>query len=484
MDNTEILKPEFQELRDIPKKTTAKPTIKAELLQLLNAIEPVDFHDLADLQDNEKIKVSDYQVITVEQLLELAENQNLGLAKNNGFLFVYTGKSWAELNKDELTYFLGLAAERYGVPQRRAKHYKFRKEVFEQFMASSYFPQPERNNRTLVNFNNGTLEINPENGSTELKEHNRNDFLTYVLPFNYDPDATAPKWQSFLDEVLPETELQRLLAEVVAQSFIPNEILKTEKVGVLHGSGSNGKGVVFEVISKLLGKENIASYSLEALTDRNGYYRAMIANKLLNFASEINTNLEISTFKALASGEPIDARLPYGAPMQIENYARLIFSCNRLPSTTERTHAFFRRFIIIPFNVQIPDSKQDRKLSAKIINSELPGVLNWVLEGLQRLLSNEDFTYSETSKQALGDYKLESDSVAMFLTENEYIPSNEHWILLKNLYSDYKTFCAEDGFKAVGKPRFRKLLKEKNYLVERTRRGYEVHAYTTKSELA
>ncbi len=80
---------------------------------------------------------------------------------------------------------------------------------------------------------------------------------------------------------------------------------------------------------KILGKENISNYSLESLGDQ--YYRAMLANKLLNYSSEISNRLQAEKFKQLTSGEPIEARLPYGQPMTLTNYAKLAFNTNELP---------------------------------------------------------------------------------------------------------------------------------------------------------
>src|SRR5690554_8092599 len=127
----------------------------------------------------------------------------------------------------------------------------------------------------------------------------------------------------------------------------------------------------------------------------------MVANKLVNYASEINGKLEASIFKQLVSGEPVDARLPYGEPFTLTNYAKLIFNCNELPKVVENSHSFFRRFLILTFGVTIPEEEQDSQLAHKIIESELPGVLNWVLGGLDRLLRQRRFTKSDAVNKAL-----------------------------------------------------------------------------------
>src|SRR5699024_11433451 len=112
--------------------------------------------------------------------------------------------------------------------------------------------------------------------------------------------------------------------------------LKLEKALLLYGSGRNGKSVLYDILNALLGKENFSSYTLQDLTDQSGYYRAMIANKLVNYASEINNKLEANFFKQLVSGEEVSARLPYGQPMQLRQYAKLIFNANELPRDVEQ----------------------------------------------------------------------------------------------------------------------------------------------------
>ena len=78
---------------------------------------------------------------------------------------------------------------------------------------------------------------------------------------------------------------------------------------------------------------------------------------MVNYASELNRGLEADTFKQLISGEPIEARLPYGQPFTLTDYAKFIFNCNELPTEVEHTHAFFRRFLIVPFPVTIPEAE-------------------------------------------------------------------------------------------------------------------------------
>jgi putative DNA primase/helicase len=238
-----------------------------------------------------------------------------------------------------------------------------------QFMADKYLSTPKINkDNVLINLQNGTFEITPK--KTHLRDFDRKDFITHQLPFKYEPEATAPLFQNYLDEVLPDIEKQRVFAEYCGYIFVKPSVLKLEKMLILYGTGANGKSVFFEILNALLGTENISNYSLQSLTNDNGYFRAKIGNKLVNYASEINGKLETDIFKQMASGEPIEARLPYGEPFILNEYAKLIFNCNELPKDVEHTDAYFRRFLIVGFDVTIPESKQDKELHKKIINNE------------------------------------------------------------------------------------------------------------------
>jgi putative DNA primase/helicase len=432
--------------------------------ELLYKMEPVDFRQLTGLPENEKLRNNHFQIVIIEYILELAESYNWGICRNHDFIYLYNGCYWSLVDVEELKTFLGVAAERVGVDQFKAKHFSFRDQLFKQFLALANLPKPEQTSETiLINLKNGTFEISPSDNF--LRPFNRQDFLTYQLPFEYRPQASAPLFEKYLEEVMPDMSRQLILAEYLGYIFIRTSTLKLEKTLLLYGGGANGKSVFYEIVRHLLGEQNTSEYSLQSLTNENGYYRAMIANKLVNYASEINGKLETSRFKQLVSGEPVEARLPYGNPFTLTQYAKLIFNCNELPRDVEYTNAFFRRFLIVPFDVTIPEAKQDKQLAQKIIAKELSGIFNWVLDGLHRLLRQQGFTYNETVRVAVEQYEVESDSVKLFIQENGYKASPDSYILIKTLYIGYKNFCVEEGCIPVKKTNFRKRLS--NYEMKR-----------------
>ena len=451
--------------------STLKSIPHNKILQhLLEQVVSIDFEALANPGNSEKFKLitKHYLIISIENILKLAEKKNWGLCKNHDFIYLYNGTFWNEIEKETFQKFLGEAAELMGVAIFSARHYQFREQLFKQFLSTAYLPTPENyKDLVLINLLNGTYEISPQ--QRKLRPFCTTDFITYQLPFEYNPKAKAPIFEAYLNRVLPDKERQMVLAEYMGYVFIKHgsNTLKEEKALILYGTGANGKSVFFEIVNAMLGAENVSSYSLQSLTNSNGYFRAKLATILVNYASEINGNLEASIFKQLVSGEPVEARLPYGEPFILKQYAKLIFNCNELPKDVEHTNAYFRRFLIIPFDVTIPEHEQDKNLHTKIIENELSGVFNWVLEGLNRLLTQRRFSYCQAAQKALEQFKIESNSVQMFMNEHEFKSSSTNHRLIKELYLDYKAFCIDDGMSPFKKTNFIKQLKALGYVVDR-----------------
>jgi putative DNA primase/helicase len=429
-----------------------------------------------------KVKRSEMKVLIIYEILQWAQANNWALCKQGGFYYLYNGAYWETLTEDDVKHFLSECAAKLGTKQVLAKECQFVDDLYRQFLFSAHLQPPEfAPDRVLINLQNGTFEVTTER--QELRTINNSDFLSYQLPFWYDAGATAPIFRKYLDRVLPDKTAQAVLSEYAGYLFIRHgNGLKFEKCLILYGNGANGKSVFFEVLTALLGRENVSTYPLSDLTDKTGYYRAEIANKLLNYASEISKEMNCDLFKKLASGEAFTARSPYGRPFEVRNYAKMIFNANELPKDTEQTNAFFRRFIIIPFDITIPMEEQDRELHRKIIAGELAGVFNWVLDGLKRLLSNKKFTDCTAIDETLKQYRTESDSVQMFIDENNYQPSNTERMPLKELYQQYRAFCCEDGYRACSNRTFSDRLRAKGFDVSRIGSGRIIYVRQCNNE--
>ena len=445
----------------------------------------VDFREILNIPEEDEKRViskKEYLVITIDTLLANTRRLNVGLTLNNGIFYLYNGEYWKSFEVDTIKVFLGDFARIIGVNEYDAKFYQFKDDLLKQLSSASI--QNFRNKRddlVVINLLNGTFEISAER--QELREFSRDDFMTYQLPFSYDPNAIAPMFEKYLNEVLIDKTVQRVVSEYLGYIFVRNNTLKLEKVAFFYGDGANGKSVMFEIITALLQPENVSTYSIESLTDSTGYYRANIVDKLVNYSSEMSAKVGNSAiFKALASGEPLEVRSPYKEPYSAVDYARLIFNSNNLPSDVEQTEGFFRRFLIIPFDVTIPPENQDKQLSQKIISKELSGVFNWILEGLKRLLEQKKFSSSEKIEFAVKQFRRESDSVALFLEDGLYYSDVDHKMLLKNIYYQYKFFCVTNGYRAVSNKTLKKRLEKLDYQIEKVSKGVVVYINSEISE--
>lgn len=315
-------------------------------------------------------------------------------------IYCYTGKCWERISDIDLKAFLKEAYCKICGNTVQASQREVIEGLFKQFpytVLSSGTTQA----KDKVNFLNCTLDLNTE----KPMPHSYYDYFRYVLPYAYNPNARCPMFMKYLDEVLPEKDAQNVLAEYIGWIFLPD--LKLEKVLFLYGAGCNGKSVFVDIIEALLGRDNVSHESLSDMCGDSGdRSRANLAGKLLNTCSDVSPNaFSGDIFKRIASGEPISTRLLYKDVVTLTGYAKMMFCLNELPKTKDNSKGYFRRFLIVPFNVQIPKSRIDPKLAQKIISTELPGIMNWALEGRARLVRQQGFSDSPICDRELEKYR-------------------------------------------------------------------------------
>ncbi|MEO8947316.1 MAG: phage/plasmid primase, P4 family [Mucilaginibacter sp.] len=513
-DNKKIIIPENTDLNNLsiePKvveniiddKTLMGRAIQNEptLKKILDNITPLDFVDIAskgrasllrkkmfDTKDQtlkEKLEkeIKGYEpdedsknVIVMEGLLNVANDLGTGLIMTNSTSYFYNGHYWERIHVNVLANFLGSVAEKTGIPWLKARQHKMQDKLLKQFTTTAAFKEPEiKDGEIKINLLDGTYCINhnKEGELGELRTAKKEDFFKYQLPFGHDPRAQAKLFIKYLNQVLPDVSAQMVLMEYIAYIFTK---MKLEKTLFLYGLGANGKSVFFEIITALLGESNVSHYPMDRLLDPNGYTRAMIENKLVNYCPELGGIKDIQLFKRLSSGEPVDARLPYGEPFILKNYGKLIFNTNDLPQA-EQTEAFFRRPIIIHFNQTIPESERDINLAKKIIDTELSGIFNIVLKSLDRLVKQGGFTKSAFIDEQLLNYKKESNSVAQFLENEQWVKSSTNNIALKDFYPHYVFYCKHMGLIPVGSSKFSSRLRMLGYKVDKAKQGGYFHVW-------
>jgi putative DNA primase/helicase len=345
----------------------------------------------------------------------------LDLKVFNKEIFFYNGKYWQNITEERFTSFLSNVADKMGLKELVYEHHTFGTDLIKQFTHKNFAQCIIDTNITCINLQNGTFKF--RKGKGKLYSHNKQDNLHYVLPFDYLPEASCSLFDSYLNYCLPDEEKRMVIQEYLGYVFTPNEVCNLEKCLLLFGEGSNGKSVLYRVVNAILGIENISSYSIPQLTDKQKgeYYVVNLQNKLLNYCSDTKGAFDdTGVFKQLVSGERVTGRHPAGRPTEFVNNTKFIFNVNTLPTTPENVYGFYRRFEIIDFNVTIEEEKKDRQLPTKIIDNELSGVFNWILSGLERLLQNKKLTDCKANDEALERFKIKSNNVLEFIIDEGF----------------------------------------------------------------
>lgn len=291
-----------------------------------------------------------------------------------------------------------------------------------------------------------------------LLDHDPAALTTIGIPVTYDPKAICPLIDQFLHQVVPE-DCVDLLYEMLGYCLIPDT--KYQKAFMLTGSGSNGKSTFLELAEAFIGSANMANVPLQEL-DENRFKRANLYGKLVNIFADLDAKaLQTSTyFKTIASGDRIDAERKFGAPFDFKPFARLLFSANEIPRSSDRSHAYYRRWIIIPFPNKFEKDQCDPDLLKKLtIPEELSGLLNAALAGLYRLEARRGFAEPGSAQAAMDIYKRANDSVLSFAAE--CLDAGPHLQEGKSIvYSAYKTYCDESNLRAASSIRFNERLLE------------------------
>lgn len=310
--------------------------------------------------------------------------------------------------------------------------------------------KPEELNQypELLNLENGML-----NWITgELIEHDPKYMSTIRIPVVYNPEATCPEIDKFLNDVI-YPDCIPIIEEFAGYCLVPDT--RFEKALMLTGSGANGKSTFIKLIIALIGKSNVSNIPLQELAD-NRFKRAELFGKLVNCFADLSTKeIENSSyFKTVVSGDEIDAERKHKDPFSFRPFARLIFSANEIPRARDKTYAYYRRWLIIPFPNQFDENKADKGLLARLTTpEELSGFLNKALAGLRRLFVNEQFSSSPTVESALDSYKTANDSIAAFVSDCCMLDPGM-FVSKQSIYEAYKKYCADAGYGAVSNRKF------------------------------
>jgi P4 family phage/plasmid primase-like protien len=305
-------------------------------------------------------------------------------------------------------------------------------EVVRAVARQSMVRRTELNPQGYLNLANGVLRL----GSKDLIRHSPALRFTFKLPTRFVSRADCPRFRQFLEEVVPREKDRREIQKVFGYCFVPGNPYQIAHAFV--GPGNNGKSTLIRVLTALLGPENVSAETLQSLESR--FSSAKLYGKLLNAFADLPSNplAQTSTFKMLTGGDQVRAELKFGAIFYFTNSAKLVFSANELPQVDDRTKAFWRRWQLIRFDQDFT-GREDRHL-LEDLTGELPGILNWALEGLGLLKAEDGFDPDLSGEGLKAEWQRRSDSLGWFAKEGvETDPVG--WIAKEDFYEAYAEFC-------------------------------------------
>jgi len=324
----------------------------------------------------------------------------------------------------------------------------------------------------VVSMKNGIINIDEIVNAMEkglplpaIRPHTPDLFTTVRVSYAYDPTATCPKFETYLEGVQPKAENREML-QMLAGLLLTSD-MSYNVAFFIYGESGTGKTVFMDVLESLIGEANCCCVPLAFFAEKFG--TADLTEKKANLCDEapvIPENGKFgdieSVFKAVTNGRPINVQRKGVEPWTARATAHCVFTSNNLPILTDRSNGLWERMRIITFNVKIRGTdRQDQHLIDKL-KEEMPGILNWALRGLVKLHAltshqQEKKTFPQCDEGAvlLAKMREDSDREQKFLREETKAATPDKFLGALNMYDTYKKWILDRGYYPVGYDKFR-----------------------------
>lgn len=322
--------------------------------------------------------------------------------------------------------------------------------------------------------------LNTENGYVDLTSgilHNHDIYKMFSKQTNaeFTDKVDAPEWESFLNQIFNnDQDLIHYIQKAVGYSLTGS--VKEQVMFFLYGNGRNGKSVFIDTIADLLGNyaKTMQAESI-MIRQSNGSANSDIARlegARLVISSEPNegVRLDEGLVKQLTGGDRVTARFLYGKEFEFEPEFKIWLATNHKPIIRGTDDGIWRRLMLIPFDVQIPDSKVDKDLKYKLKREEV-GILNWAVDGAV-MWQKEGLNPPQSVLEASQEYRSEMDVIDMFVSDNceKY---KDYEAPAGQLFKLYKQWAADNSEYSMSKQKFGSEMKAKyKYMKNRNGRYY------------
>ena len=286
---------------------------------------------------------------------------------------------------------------------------------------------------------NGVLDISDPQEPL-LKDHDPDFQFRRRLPVEYDPDAECPQFEQFLNEVVYDADREKL------QEFVGYCLhhwgMPFNRALMLTGPEQSGKSTFLEVVTELLGPDNVAHESLQRLAGQR-FAPAQLYGKFANIRADLDSSVvkHIGLFKELAAGDPITVERKHEDPFRLNVTQKQLYAANQVPDLSEEDDAFHERWIHVQFPKTVPKDDRDQFLDERLTTEdELAGILNWALEGYVRLREQGRFTGERSLEGKRDLWRSQGDTIDQFVAAKLETDSNAE-TPKEDVYDAYRDFC-------------------------------------------
>jgi putative DNA primase/helicase len=289
----------------------------------------------------------------------------------------------------------------------------------------------------FINFRNGMLDWKTQT----MHPHSPDHRSTVQIPHEFQPDATCPRFEAFLESVM-SPDYQQIVWEAIGYLLYLGNPLQI--AFLLHGSGGNGKGTLIKVLTAMLGKENLAHQSLDALNG-DKFAAANLFGKIANIAGDIDATFQESTarFKMLTGEDRFSGEYKYGDSFGFNNFAVPLFSANKIPGSADVSKGYLRRWVNIEFD-RVFTGEPIAGLGESLAATEIPGVIAKGLKHLPGLIAQGHFTIQGEAEKGRENFAHSIDQVRQW-TEDETMPVDNGPIRETELYGFYRAWAERNG---------------------------------------
>ncbi|MFI5803083.1 phage/plasmid primase, P4 family [Streptomyces sp. NPDC051561] len=297
----------------------------------------------------------------------------------------------------------------------------------------------------MVACSNGLLRIRDR----VLLPHTPGFFNLVSVPFSYDPDATAPEWEAFLHKIWPDdapavTALQEWFGYVLSGRTDQQKIL------LVTGPSRSGKGTIARVLKELVGKENLAGPTLAGLGTNFGL--SSLLGKPLAVISDARLSGQdggqvVERLLTISGEDTIDIDRKFRDVWTGRLPTRLMILTNELPHFGDSSGVIARRFVVLSMRVSWL-GKEDTTLTDRLA-AEMPGIINWALDGLARLERTGRITEPPSSRDAVTTMQDTASPTSAFVRER-CTTGPTRSVPVDTLWAIWREWAEDNGVRAVG----------------------------------